>query len=594
MPTEMVNLRFAPGLFTESTDRGADSRFRDGNLVRWNNGMPEGVGGWTSQALTGQTFSGIARAIKDWSTLDGVDVAAVGTDKKLYIIEGGRIHNITPLRDSGTLTDPFTTTLGSDVVTVAHISHGAAEGDSVFFSNASAVGGLTLDGEYLVTSVVDANNYTVTAASAAASAATGGGSVGYEYEISSGGTATGTSFGWGAGGWGQETWGTPRTASTLIIPLRVWSLDNWGEDLIASPSGGAVYWWDRTGGFGQRAQLVPTAPAKNVRIIVSQENRQLICLGTTDDDGELDPLFVRWSDNEDFTDFEILEENSAGSQRIDGGGSEIVAGVRTRSGILIWTDKSLHLMQPTGDAIVYEFRALGTGVALMGPNAAVDVNGVVYGMGVDNFYAYDGVLQVLPCDVWTRVFGDVNLAQRRMVYGAMNKTFSEIWWFYPAAGADTAGKLVVYNYRDRIWWYGDLQRSAFADFSPFLQHPYGFSDAGVLYQHEDGVDADDAAMERYLVSDDVEVGAGGDLLHISTLIPDFKNLTGTATVTLKGRIYPAAVQREKGPHNVTSATRRISTRMRARQVSLTIAMSQVGGNFRMGEWRAEARGDGER
>ena len=594
MSTVLTNLRFAPGLFTESTDRGADSRWRDGNLVRWNNGMPQGLGGWTSQALTGRPFSGVARAITDWSTLDGIDVAAVGTHRKLYLMENGNLHNITPLRASATLTDPFTTVAGSATVTVADVGHGASEGDDVTFLNAVAVGGLTINGEYTITAILSADSYTIAAGSNASSSATGGGSVGFEYEIAVGATADGTAFGWGAGSWGEHTWGTPRLTSTLIIPLRVWSLDNWGEDLIASPSGGAVYYWDRTLGFGARAVLVPEAPRANVRVIVSQENRQLICLGTTDEDGALDRLFVRWSDNEDFTTFTIEAENNAGSQRIDGGGSEIVAGVRTRSGILVWTDKSLFIMQPTGDALVYEFRPLGTGVSLAGPNATVDVNGVVYGMGTDNFYLYDGVLEVLPCDVWTRVFGSFNINQRRMVFGAMNKTFSEVWWFYPAAGSNTSGKLVVYNYREKHWWYGDLQRSAFADFSPFLNHPYGFNDAGVLYQHEDGVDDAGVAMERYLVSDDVEIGDGEDFMHVSTLIPDFKSLVGTATITLKGRLYPGGAQKTKGPHNITSSTRRISSRMRARQISITIEMEQLGGNFRMGEWRAEARGDGER
>jgi hypothetical protein len=589
---QLANLRFAPGLFTESTNRGADGRWRDGNMVRWNNGMPEVVGGWQAVATTGDTVAGIPRAIKEWSTLDGLDVAAIGTNRRLYLLVNNEYFNITPFRDEGTLTDPFSMTSGSAVVSVAHTAHGLAEGDAVFFTNDTAVGGLTISGEYTVTEVVDADTYTITAASNASSTAgPGGGSVGYGYEINVGLAETGLVFGFGAGTWGEGTWGTPRAESTFVAPLRVWSLDTWGEDLIASPSGGAVYWWDRSEGFGRRAQLVSQAPSKNLRVIVSQENRQLICLGTTDDLGNLDPLFIRWSDTEDFTDFEILEENSAGSQRIDGG-SEIVTAIRTRSGILIWTDQTLHLMQPTGDSLVYDFRQLGSGVSLTGPNAALDAGGVVYAFAVDNFYVFDGTLRVLPCDVWTRVFSSFNLSQRRMVYASLNTKFSEIWWFYPPDSSNSNTRLVVYNYRDGLWWYGNLQRSAFSGFGPLFEKPFGFDDDGDLYTHEDPDGSTD--LESYIVSDDIEIGEGQAAMHVSTLIPDFKELIGTATVTLTGKLYPAASTKTKGPHSVTSSTRKISTRMKARQVSLRVAMGAGSGRFRMGEWRAEIEQDGER
>lgn len=589
---QLAGLKLAPGLFTESTDRGADGRWRDGNMVRWNNGMPERVGGHLPQSIDGETLVGIPRAVREWSTLDGLNVAAIGTNRRLYLLANGEYHNITPFRDEGTLTDPFSTTSGSAVVTVSDVGHGLAQGDSVFFTNTTSVGGLVINGEYTVTAVLSADSYTITAVSNASSTAgPGGGSVGYGYELNAGLAETGLSFGWGAGGWGEGTWGTPRDTSTLIVPLRVWSLDTWGEDLIASPSGGAVYWWDRDAGFGTRAQLVEGAPERNLRVIVSQENRQLICLGTTDDLGNLDPLFIRWSDTEDFTDFVITAENSAGSQRIDGG-SEIIAGIRTRSGILIWTDQTLHLMQPTGDSLVYDFRQLGSGVALAGPNAVVDAAGVVYAFATNNFYIFDGTLRVLPCDVWTRVYGSFNLAQRRMVYAALNAQFSEIWWFYPPDGSNSNTRLVVYNYREGLWWYGNLQRSAFADSGPLFDKPFGFEDDGTLQTHEDPLGSLDA--ESYLVSDDIEIGEGQAAMHISTLIPDFKELIGTATVTLRGKLYPADSAKVKGPHAFTSATRKISTRMKARQVAIRVAMEAGSGRFRMGEWRAEVEPDGER
>ena len=592
----LSNLRLAPGLFTESTDRGADNRWRDGNLVRWLNGLPETVGGWKSKTINGADFRGIARSVIDWATLDGIKLAAIGTNQRLYLLTANNYYNITPLRDSGTLTNPISTTSGSPLVTINHASHSVFAGNFVFFRNATAVGGITLNGEYEVVSVTDLDNYVVSATTNASATATGGGSVAYEYEISIGGSASGLAFGWGTCGYGGpgRGWGTPCAASTMIIPLRVWSLDTWGEDLIASPSGGAVYWWDRSKGFSNRAELIEGAPRRNLSVMVSPENRQLICLGTTDDLGALDSLFIKWSDNEDFTQFQIEAENNAGSQRIDAAASELIAGIRTRSGILLWTDQSLHLMQPTGDSLVYEFRQLGAGVSLAGPNAVLDAQGVVFAMAVDNFYVYDGVLRVMPCEVWTRVFRNFNVEQRRMVFAARNNAFSEIWWFYPSSESNTNDKVVVYNYRDNNWWYGDLQRSAFHDFSPLYNKPYGFDDAGELYTHEDGESADGAAIERYLISDDIEVGEGQEILHINKLIPDFKELVGGAAVTLKGRLHPAAPVKTKGPHPVTASTRKVSTRMRARQISLTITMDELDGRFRMGDWRAEAETDGER
>lgn len=590
----LSNIRLAPGLFTEATDRGAVGRWKDGNMVRWNNGLPETVGGWVANALGGTPFRGIARSVIDWATLDGIKLAAIGTNQRLYLLSADVLYNITPLRASGTLTDPITTVAGSNLVTITHSSHSVFAGNYVFFRNATAVGGLTLEGEYQVVSVTDVDNYVVNAGSNAASSATGGGSVAFEYEIPVGGAESGLSFGWGSDVWGAGTWGTPRTESTLIVPLRVWSLDTWGEDLIASPSGGAVYWWDRSGGLGTRAQLIEGAPRRNISVMVSPESRQLICLGTTDEVGALDALLIRWSDNEDFNSFEIEAENNAGSQRIDAAASELVAGVRTRSGIVMFTDQSIHLMQPTGDELVYEFRQLGSGVSLAGPNAVIDAQGVVFLMSVDNFYIYDGVLRVMPCDIWTRVFRSFNVEQRRMVYAARNNAFSEIWWFYPAAGSNTNNRVAVYNYRDNLWWYGNLSRSAFHDFSPLYIKPYGFSDAGVLYTHEDGQNDNGAAIDRYLVSEDIEVGEGQEILHINKLVPDFKELTGTATITLIGRLHPAAPTKTKGPQPVTSSTRKISTRMRARQIAVTIRLNEVGGRFRMGEWRAEAEQDGVR
>jgi len=607
----LMNLRLAPGIFTEGTDRGSDGRWRDGNMVRWRNGLPEKVGGWDQVDLvdnaTGDTasadsfaLSGVARNMHDWSTLDGKELTAIGTNNKLYLMVDDNIYDITPLRASTTLTDPITTTSGSPVVTITHTAHGASAGDYVTFTGATAVGGITIDGEYVITDVLTPDTYTITHTSNASGNASGGGSVGVEYQISTGGSANGVAFGYGACTWGVGTFGTTRSAcSTLIIPLRIWSLDNWGEDLIASTSDGPVYVWDRTLGFNSRAVLIDEAPAINQRVLVSPENRQLICLGTVDPDtGQSDPLFIEWSDSEDYTDFVITSTNNAGNKRIDSG-SAIITGTRTRSGILVWTDESLHLMQPTGDSTVFSFREMGSGTTIAGPNAMVDVNGVVYYMGVDNFFRFDGVLQVMPCEIWSQVFNNFNVSQRRMVFCAQNKEFSEIWWFYPPAGQNENQKAAVYNYRENTWWFGNIERASWLDFSGVYEKPYAADNDGNIWKHESGVDetaADgtETAISCFLESDDIEIGEGEDLVHINKMIPDFKSLTGTLDLYLKARQYPGASQTTKGPYSITSSTTKSSVRIRGRQVALRISMDTVGDDFRMGTWRADGVADGKR
>lgn len=607
----LINLRFAPGIFTEETDRGADGRWRDGNLVRWRNNLPQKIGGWDQVDLTenasgdttvlnGYGLAGVARNVHDWTTLDGKKVAAIGTNEKLYLLVDDQIYDITPLRRTQTVTDPFTTTISSDIVIVQDVAHGGSSGDYVTFSNAVAVGGITIDGEYQIVDVLTPDTYTIQHSVVATSNGVGGGDVLIEYQISTGGAESGLAFGYGACTWGQGTYGTTRSAcSTLIIPLRIWSLDNWGEDLLASPSGGSVYYWDRTSGFNNRATLVETAPLINQRILVSQENRQLICLGTQDpDSGQSDPLFIEWSDSEDFTNFVPTPENTAGNKRIDSG-SRIVTGARTRSGILIWTDQALHLMQPTGDSFIFSFREMGGGTTIAGPNAMIDINGVIYYMGIDNFYMFDGVLRVLPSEVWTRVFTDFNISQRRMVYCGQNREFSEIWWFYPPEGVDENARAVMYNYQQQAWYYGDIERAAWNDFSEVYEAPYAFDNDGNVWIHEQGVDetaADDTetAIPISLVSDDVELGEGDELMHVSTLVPDYKRISGTMNIELLGRKYPGRPQFTKGPYTADSSSGDVSVRIRARQVALQLNMDQIGDDFRMGTWRADGVPDGER
>lgn len=603
---EMISLDIEPGIYTDETDLGAKGRWKDCSLVRFKNSLPQSMGGWKQQTPTGDVpILGIPRSNHDWVALDGTKYLAIGTEKRLYVMDSDLVTtNITPIRGTGSLTDPFyTSTAGAydpasagdkTFVKVLDVGHGCQEGDIVTFDSfTTPIGGITVNGDFEVISVTDVDNYVIQGGTDATSTVNGGGGAGnYTYEITVGSGSSGVASGWGTGTWGTEAWGTARATSTFVQELRTWSLDNWGEDLIASPRGGSIYVWDESVGVGTRAAVISQAPTTNLRVIVSPENRQLISLGAHNGVAS-DPLFIAWTDNEDYTDWTSSTGNTAGDKRIDQG-SEIVTGIPTRVGILIWTDKSVHIMQPVSSNNIYSFRQVGSGISIAGPSAVTDANGIVYFMGSTNFYVYDGSLRVLPCPVWTHVYGDFSRDQAFSTFCSHNKDFNEVWWFYPSEGQSVNDKYVVYNYLEGLWYFGSLERASFHDFSPFLNLPFGFDNDGLLFTHEDGEDAHDTAMATYLESGDLEMSDGDELFHISKLMPDFDRLVGNVDVTLRGRKYPHGTQSDKGPYTFSSTTRQRGVRLRSRQMAIKIAQEGLGYNFRMGSWKARIDPDGER
>jgi hypothetical protein len=606
---EPVKLSIAPGMYSDDTDVGTMGRWKDGDLVRFKNGLPQSIGGWKQQSLD-TALLGVPRSTHDWVALDGTKYIAVGTEKRLYlIVEALTVTNITPIRDTGSLTNPFSTdttgafdpnaTGDASYFSVADATHGTNVGDIVEFDSFGiSVGGIVVDGSFEVVSVTDASNYVLKHPSPATTTVSGGGGIGnYTYEITVGSGVTGVASGWGTGAYNDLTWGTPRAESTFVVELRTWSLDNWGEDLIASPRGGAIYQWDKSVGLGTRAQIISEAPTTNLRVLVSPENRQLISLGAHNGATD-DPLFIAWTDNEDFTTWIPAIGNTAGSKRIDQG-SEIVTGIVTRLGPLLFTDTSAHVMQSVGGDDVHVVNTIGSGISIAGPSAAADANGVVYLMGKTNFYVYDGILRVLPCQVWTHVFDkdkstSLNVEQAFSVSASHSKNFNEVWWFYPGRDMATNDQYVVFNYLEGIWYFGELDRASFSDFSPFFNKPFAFDNDGNFYTHEDGDDNDIVAMASFIESGDMEIADGDELMHVSKLIPDFTRLSGSVSVTLKGRKYPQGAQFEKGPYTSTGATAEMGVRIRARQMAIRIEQEGLGSSFRMGNWKARLRRDGER
>ena len=437
---QIFNLPIGAGQYTEQSERGAVGRWYIMDKVRFRKGLAEKIGGWVQLQ---PPFLGLCRRLKDWSSLDSKRWAAIGTDVKLYVWQvggtgGGTLFDITPLRREVTLTAPFTTENSPSLnVTVLDTNHGAQKGDYVTFSGGivGASSGIFVDGEYIITSIVDNNNYTITVASAATGpgAAGEGGTPLAEYDISTGGESVVTATGYGAGPYGAEGYGSARTGSFFTVGIRTWALDTWGEDLLASPRKGAIYWWDRSKGTGQRAvALTGDAPPQNEYMIVSQRDRHIIALGAYDYfNSAFDPLLIRWSSTEDLNDWVPTSTNTSGDLRLYSG-SKIVTGVRSRLETVIFTDVSVHTLPFVGGFDVFGLNIVGENVSILGPNAAVPIDHRVIFMAESDFYVYDGIVKVLPCDVRNLVYDNLNTVQRDKVYGGLNREFNEVWFYYPS------------------------------------------------------------------------------------------------------------------------------------------------------------------
>lgn len=578
----LKDIVFKGGVVKDETVLAAKPQWTDSDRIRFVRGLPQKLGGWAKRLET--AFDGKCRGLLPW--LDNSDVArlGIGTHTKLYVLEGDGFVDITPFAATGTLTDPFETTDGSAVVTVTDSAHGRGTGDTVIFDGASAVGGITIDGTYAVTAVLDSNTYTVTHSAAATGSATGGGSVDYEYEISIG-RADGTQgAGWGVGGYGEGTYGTARSTS-ILLPPRTWHLDQWGPYLVACPRGGNLYQW--TLSSGSRAALVSNAPTINIGMFVTEE-RHVVMLGAGGNN-----MLVQWCDQGDLTAWTPSDLNTAGSRQLTGG-TRVLCGIRTRGTNLIFTDGGVWTMTFLGGLDVFGFQQVAGGAAgIVSPHAAVEVAGVVFWMGLNGFNLFDGTVRRIPNsrDISNFVFGNLDLSQRDKVYCGLNTQHSEIWWFYATAGE--IDRYVKYNYEDRTWDVGSVARTAMVDRGVFAL-PIMAGPDSYLYDHETGMNADGAAMNEYIVSSPIDIADGDSLVDILSIIPDFKSLSGSITLTLLTRYEPNASEEEVTVGSVDSSTRRIDTRASGRQVQLEIGSAATGTNWRLGQLRFDLQPAGRR
>jgi hypothetical protein len=612
-------IKLKPGINREGTRYTTEGGYYDGDKIRFRQGTPEKIGGWAQ--ISSNNFLGVCRSLHNWITLGGQNLIGVGTHLKFYVENIGSYFDITPLRATVSLTNPFTTTSGSATVTVTDANGGYTNGDYVTFSNTTAVGGLTLDGEFVVNQTVTsaAGTFTITASSNASSSATGGGTVSAAYQINVGNAFAIPITGWGAGSWSQGTWGVGESSITAI---RFWSQSNFGEDLVFGNNGGSIYYWDATNGVTTRAVPLSTlsgasdVPIVQNLILVSDISRFVLCFGTNEiGSSSVDPTLVRWSDQEDATNWTPSELNQAGSLQLSRG-TKIVAASQARQEVLVWTDSSLYSLQYVGIPAVWAATLVGENISIASQNAVAYANGVAYWMGKDKFYMYDGRTQPLKCDVRKYVFNDFNVSQYSQVFAGTNESFHEIWWFYCSTGESNIDKYVIYNYLDKIWYYGTLARTAWVD-SGLRESPLAATYDLNLVDHESGIDDNQtdstAAISAFVESSDFDIGDGDRFSLVNRVVPDvsFDGSTATspaATLTLhalansgsgrnspvsEGGVNNAAVTRT-ATSPVEVFTGLINVRVRGRQLSMRFESSATGVTWQLGTPRLDIRPDGRR
>ena len=619
----LTSLKFRPGINREITSYSNEGGFFDCEKVRFYAGFPEKIGGWAKHS--DNTYQGSARALHNWVALDNSNFMGVGTHLKYYIEEGGQFNDVTPARKTSTNSITFAATNGSSTITVTDSNHGAIQNDFVTISGAVTLGGLVtasiLNAEHQITRVVNGNTYEISVSVTANSSDSGNGGSGVDgvYQINVGLDTSVGGNGWGAGGYGGVNadlttfgWGEA-AASGTTAQIRLWSHDNFGEDLLLNPKDDAVYYWDKTNGVNNRAVLLSSlsgasdVPTIAKQILVSDIDRHVIAFGTnTIGTTTQDPLLIRFGSQESLTDFTPTATNTAGDLRLSSG-STFVQAVETKQQILVFTDRSLFSMRFIGPPFTFGLQELSKNITIMSPKAAVAVDDAVFWMGKDTFYLYGGQTQQIPCTVREKVFLDFNLSQVDKVFAAVNSQWGEIWWFYPSASSTENDKYVIYNYLEKTWYYGTLTRTAWHD-RGIRRFPIA-AGSSYLFDHETGNDDDGSAMTASIESSQIDIGDGYQFSFIKQLIPDitFEGSTSdtgnpTATFTLQARKGPGSTYANSsgGSSERTSTTSveqftdLINVRLRGRSFNMKLESTAQGVAWKLGTPRVDIRPDGRR
>jgi hypothetical protein len=693
MPLQKI--LFKPGVNRENTRYTTEGGWYECNKIRFRQGNPEKIGGWTQYSPS--IFLGVCRTLWNWVTLSNINLIAVGTNLKFYLTYGNIYFDITPIRSTVTLgSNPFSTTGGSTTVTVTATAHGAVLNDFVTFSGATTVAGLNMNSEFQIINVLSVNSYQVTAKAVANTTTTGGGSsVSAAYQLNTGPSFQVPYIGWGSGAWGAGAWGI---GNGVKNNLQLWNAFNFGENLLFGPRGGGIYYWiagganagvtnvpnrgvplnslggtatftnasptvvtftvdytegaaiqftasgsmptgmtanttyyvynkngltsnllDGSGnvvnttstGSGVSVSLIVDIPVVQNNLIVSDTSRFTLVFGTNDyGSSVLDPMLIRWSAQGDPFNWTPDATSQAGFTRLSHG-SQIITYVQTRQEIIVLTDSSVYSLQYLGPPYVWQSQLLGDNISIMGPNATSIASGIVYWMGVDKFYYYDGRVQTLNCDLRRFIFQDINLAQNEQVFCSTNEGFNEVWWFYCSQNSVQIDRYVIYNYLEKIWYYGSMQRTAWID-SGLQSYPIAATYNGRLLNHESGIDDNEtgtpAPIAAYIASSEFDIQDGHNFGFVWRILPDltFSGSTAstpTVTMTLYGLnnsgsgVTSDAYQPVQGTNQYAITeefTGQIYTRFRGRQIIFQIDSAGLGTTWQLGAPRIDIRPDGRR
>ena len=693
MPLQKVV--FKPGVNRENTRYTNEGGWYESDKVRFRQGTPEKIGGWTQYSPS--KFLGVCRLLWNWVTLSNINLVAVGTNLKFYLTYGGAYNDITPIRVTTTLpSNPFVTVSGSSTVTVNAPSNGANLNDFVTYTGATAVAGLNLNNQFQITEIVDANTYKFTANGIANTSVPGGGggaSVSAAYQLNTGPAAQVPYIGWGASTWGSGSWGV---GTSVKINLQLWNAQNFGENLLFGPRGGGLYYWvagtginnvnnrgvalNTLGGTVTFTNASPTVvtftipltegtavqfnttgtmptgvtagatyylynvkgvtanllnstgavvnttstgsncyisllvdvPLFQNSLIISDASRFVIVFGTNDyGSSTIDPMLIRWSDQENPYEWTPDATNQAGSIRLSHG-SQIQTAIQTRQEIIVFTDQSVYSLQYVGDPYYWKTQLMGDNTSILGPNAATLASGIVYWMGYGKFYMYDGRVQTLDCDLRKYVFENLNLAQNAQVYCSTVEDFNEVWWFYCSSNSNLVDQYVVYNYLEKVWYYGTIGRTAWLD-TGLQNSPIAATYNGYLVNQESGVDDNEtgtpAPIDAYISSSEFDIGDGNNFAFVWRILPDltFEGSTSGTTPEATMTLYPMynsgsgtnnprsnGVQSINLSANPETFTGEVYTRVRGRQLIMKMESNKIGTAWQLGAPRLDIRPDGRR
>jgi len=636
MPLKSVKI--LPGFNKTDTASGAEGQWIGGDFVRFRYNQPQKIGGW--KAIGQQTVAGPARAQHTWNDLEGRKYAAIGTSKVLLVYYEDAFYDITPL-NTATTGYTFTSTTGSATVTVNRTSHNLTVGDYFIFDNVVLPGGgvtsfTVADFETNPFEVLTAtaNTFTITMPSnETGTGMTAQGTTSIQTYVNIGPINQTYGYGWGTSTWGRLTWGSGSTTSTVILDPGSWSIDNFGEQLIATVKDGKTFIWNPalSNPLEKRAVLMSGAPTATRLTLVSDRDRHLIHFGTETTIGSpntQDPMFIRFSDQEDYNIYQPTSVNTAGTFRLDTG-NKIVAAISGKDYNLILTDQAAYVMQYVGTPFTFSIRQVGTNCGCIGQHSAVYADGAVYWMGFGGgFFKFDGTVKQIPSLVEDYVFSTIggspgiNYSSSELVYASHNSLFNEIIWFYPSENVDQVDRSVLYNFVENTWATSTLARTTFADASTYdLPYATEFSltatpqfptingatnsfGASTYFSHETGVNAIGlnnvpVAIPAYVESGDFQLHEGGDaeyLMRVSRFLPDFKNLEGNVLITIQLKDFPIQTPSSSplGPFTVNRNTSKVDCRARGRLASLKIENTAVDDNWRFGEFRADVNIDGRR